>query len=247
MKVIISLSLSALCITPASSFTVVPVSIAPTTKPATATTTATTLNLVPSQGCQLAAASAAALAKKKEAKLNNNNHEQQQPQQSSSSSSNSFNPTDATREFVSRIFQLPFTNESTNSKIESFHHKNKNNNQGSHNNNDHNDNDNDDEDAVLFPIVGFQYVKLQDGSIRGIPTINAAPEKAVCNFGAMNLSVQQPVHGWFSQCCTLGSLFDDDDVYCGNARRLKLEEKNSSDCISTTSSSSTTSNTKAHP
>ncbi len=172
--------------------------------------THTQLNLVPKQGCQLAAAQEAEFAKKK---LKQSDEEKQ------------IHPTDAARELVSRLFNKPFGNSRTHPqnsgkpkefqpslfKIPGIY-------------DEQNDGSKDHDDVVLFPIVGFQYVKLQDGTMRGIPTINASPEKAVCSFAAKNKSMQQPVHGWYSQCCFLGDLYANDDEYCGESRYLQLEE-----------------------
>lgn len=179
------------------------------------------LNLVPSQGCQLAAASAAALAKLEEEKDESNSHKRDND--STTASNSNLRPSDATREFVSRLFHLPFVSgkpseEVADLKIPGIHHESDTATTTGGTNDHHND-------VVLYPIVGFQYVKLQDGSTRGIPTINASPEKATCNFSAMNMSKQQPLHGWFSECCMLGDLFANDDEYCGKACSLKLEEK----------------------
>lgn len=169
------------------------------------------LYLVPSQGCQLAAASAAALAKQEE--------ERQEMKEStitsrttiSDSSAQNLHPSDATREFVSRLFHLPpFASKSQ--ATEQFASDMK----------VLNDKNHDHDDVVLYPIVGFQYVKLQDGSTRGIPTMNLSPEKAACNFSAKRMSEEQPLHGWFSECCMLGNLYATDDEYCGNTRFLEL-------------------------
>jgi hypothetical protein len=197
----------------------------------------TELNLVPKQGCQLAAAAAAAFAKQnenlvaeEEKTINNNNNHQ------------NLNPTDATREFVSRLFHLPFGKGSSQSeqdeevvidfKIPGIQESSSSNNSNTNNSHD---------DVVLFPIVGFQYVKLQDGHIRGIPSSNASPEKAVCNLDAMNKSMNQPTYGWFTYCCTLGDLYASDDEYCGTARRLKLEAEQAD------SDESGSSTNKPHP
>lgn len=174
------------------------------------------LCLVPSQGCQLAAASAAALAKLEEEReeMKESTITSRSTSSSSDSSAQNLRPSDATREFVSRLFHLPpFASKSQ--ATEQFASDRK----------APNDKNHYHDDVVLYPIVGFQYVKLQDGSTRGIPTMNLSPEKAACNFSAKRMSEEQPLHGWFSECCMLGNLFATDDEYCGNARFLELEER----------------------
>jgi hypothetical protein len=209
MKVLLAVTLSTLLFTSVSCFT-------STTVPNTSfLQSKSVLNLVPKQGCQLAAASAAALAKKKQEKSDDAFVTEK------FENAKHLSPTDATREFAARLFHLPLSfggkkgsQEAVDFKIPGIQESMKD-----------NDNNNDRDDVVLFPIVGFQYVKLQDGTVRGIPTVHATPEKAVCNLEGMNRSKEQPVHGWFSQCCKLGELYESDDEYCGKARYLKLQEQ----------------------
>jgi hypothetical protein len=198
-----------------TSFTIVSTNTPPTISinTRTASTTSSALNLVPSQGCQLAAASAAAIAKIQELEevtpttsstTTIKNHEETRSSDNKQRNIN-IRPSDATREFISRLFYRKssspnnnYSNSDNNTahyfvsdlKLPSDVHKEI--------TNKHNHND-----VVYFPIVGFQYIKLQDGSIRGIPTMNALPEKAVCNFGALNKSRMEPLYGYYSPCCYL--------------------------------------------
>jgi len=202
----------------------------------TSSSSPTVLHLIPSQGCQLAAASEAALAKKKLDQENpeNGNNSSRGSNSNSNGSQNikHLSPSDATREFVSRLFHLPsqFNNHNKKQQKDSIIEfkipgiTNTNTNSGDMKNNDSNYSDDTGADVVLFPIVGFQYVKLQDGSIRGIPTCNAVAEKAVCNIDAVHMSQTQPLHGWYSKCCLLGNVYvDDHDEYCGEKRRREWE------------------------
>lgn len=201
----ISLSLSVIInpIATITSFTIVP-------NTRTTLSSSSALNLVPSQGCQLAAASAAAIAKIQELQEVSTTTSTIKNHEETCSSNNkqrniNIRPSDATREFISRLFYRKSSQNNNNYskndnntahyfvsdlKLPSDAHKEITN---KHNNND----------VVYFPIVGFQYIKLQDGSVRGIPTMNALPEKAVCNFGALNKSRMEPLYGYYSPCCYL--------------------------------------------
>ena len=181
-------------------------------------TVSSTLHLVPSQGCQLAAATTAALAKQE---LEREQREESSRQATdtkiaaeSLGNRHSIRPSDATREFVSRLFKK--SQNSFDFTIPAMHGGPL---------SSSNDEDHKKDDIVLFPIIGFQYVKLNDGSIRGIPTINASPEKVSCNLDAMQMKMTQPEYGWFSPCCQLGDLFSDHEEYCGTKRWMELNTK----------------------
>ncbi len=155
--------------------------------------TPTALNLLPNQGCQLAAAAAAAQCTKKE----NKSFEEEGKQ--TKSKSKTATPTNAARELAKRIFNLPAqvlkVAEDSSSKGFPFEIIA-----------DH------ELDEVVYPVVGFQFVKLESGSMRAVPSPNAV---GACNINSIHQSNTQPVYGWFSPACRLGNSFAvDDESYC---------------------------------
>lgn len=157
--------------------------------------------LVPEQGCQLAAHTAAMLAKKEsEARLS-------LPSSSILSDKTleediietATTPTNAARELAKRIFNLPSellrTSVDSNSKDFPFTVIA-----------DHQD------DEVVYPVVGFTFVKLDDNSMKAVPSPNT---KASCDIDTLKASRTLPVYGWFSPACRLGEVYTDDEKYCG--------------------------------
>ncbi|GFH49593.1 hypothetical protein CTEN210_06069 [Chaetoceros tenuissimus] len=67
------------------------------------------------------------------------------------------------------------------------------------------------EDFVYYPLVGFQFVKVEERVV-------ALPSSTV---GAINIknraqAQKQEVFGWYSPTCQLGNPYsDDDEAYCG--------------------------------
>lgn len=148
----------------------------------------TIVHLLPSQGCQLAAASAAALAKEEIEKNSTTDQEERAT------------PTNAAREFALRLFNLP--SQIMNSPSESinlslpFPVASE-----------------TEEDVVVYPIVGFTFVKFENDKMRVVPSSNARGE---CNINNFQKSRTEPTYGWFSPCCKLGDLHSEDHAeYCG--------------------------------
>lgn len=159
----------------------------------------TLLSLLPNQGCQLAAAAAAAAASKGANKGILSSDETQHVE----------TPNNAARELAKRIFSLP-------SQILRTPQDG-----GSHSFPfeviaDH------ESDVVVYPIVGFTYVKLDNGDIRAVPSPNA---KGACNIDSMHKSRTLPTYGWFSPACKLGDMHADEKSYCGNPDQINELEK----------------------
>jgi hypothetical protein len=150
----------------------------------------TAIHLLPSQGCQLAAASAAALAKEEGLDVSRSPAKQEEKA----------TPTNAARELVTRMFNLPsqmMSHPSDSSEIKlPFPVAS-----------------DSREDVVIYPIVGFTFVKLKDGHMRVVPSMNA---KGECNINNFHKSRTQPTFGWFSPSCKLGDLHSDDEEYFAN-------------------------------
>jgi len=177
--------------------------------------TDTALHLVPSQGCQLAAYAYANMEHHDQYGENvaqkaleiDNDH---------SHPSDGITPTQAAREFASRLFSIP-------SQINSSHE--------THTSwitdplqsaSESSTFQNDNEDVVLYPLLGFTFVKTDDGKhVRALPSPNAS---GVCNIKSLQDTKESPLYGWFSSCCYLGD-FDDDD-YCKDRRQATVETKN---------------------
>jgi len=182
----------------------------------------TALHLVPSQGCQLAAASAAASVKEED----NPQHRDQKllsngsfPDQIDSSppelSGQSITPTQAARVFVSRLFSIPshiIPNGTSNSQQSWLQ-----------NPFEHNEAclDEVQDDVVLFPIVGFTFVKGENEEVQVLPSPNGAG--GACNISSVRQTKEAPVYGWYSPACQLGDLHADDQVYCGGNDACEVE------------------------
>jgi len=160
----------------------------------------TALHLLPSQGCQLAAAFAAASVKEED---------KPQPQDPVSLHNGSFSdPTQAARVFVSRVFSIPshiLPHSASNSQHNWLH-----------NPFEHNEVciDKEEDDVVLFPVVGFTFVKGENEEVQVLPS----PDGSVgaCNIDSVRQTKELPLYGWFSPCCKLGDLYEDDQMYCGD-------------------------------
>lgn len=156
------------------------------------TQSATLLNLLPNQGCQLAAAAAAAAASaSKDATKEVLSSEEKLLLET---------PNNAARELAKRIFSLPSQilrtpqddgSDSFPFEVIADHES----------------------DVVVYPIVGFTYVKLDNGDIRAVPSPNA---KGACNIDSIHKSRTLPTYGWFSPACQLGDMHADNQSYCGN-------------------------------
>jgi len=180
--------LLATCYVSTHSFT--PTTCTPITKSSTA------LYLLPSQGCQLAAASAAASVKEEDHNIINNrsspdlidgNHPELSAQ--------SITPTQAARVFAWRVFSIPthiLPNGASNNEVRI---------------------DDKQDDVVLFPIVGFTFVKGENEEVQILPS----PDGSVgaCNIDSIRQTKELPLYGWFSPCCKLGDVYADDQMYCG--------------------------------
>jgi hypothetical protein len=154
------------------------------------TQSSTLLSLLPNQGCQLAAAAAAASASKDATKEVLSSEEKLLLE----------TPNNAARELAKRIFSLPSQilrtpqdggSDSFPFEVIADHES----------------------DVVVYPIVGFTYVKLDNGDIRAVPSPNA---KGACNIDSIHKSRTLPTYGWFSPACQLGDMHADDQSYCGN-------------------------------
>jgi len=191
--------LLASCYVPTHSFT--PTSCTPTTKSSTA------LHLLPSQGCQLAAAFAAASAKEED----NTQHRDPNSLDNRSSSdiidgshpelsAQSITPTQAAREFAWRVFSIPSHIIPNGALPNPF---------------DHNEVciDEKQDDVVLFPIVGFTFVKGENEEVIVLPSPDGSG--GACNIDSVRQTKELPLYGWFSPCCKLGDLYADDQTYCG--------------------------------
>ena len=137
----------------------------------------TTMHLVPSQGCQLAAASAAALAKEEEEEATRISKVEEKA-----------TPNNAARTFIAKMFQRP-----SGMKLRFPQASER-----------------DEDDLVIYPIVGFAFVKLEDGSTRAVPSVNARSE---CNIDSYRQTRIEPTYGWFSPSCQL-DLYAEDEEYC---------------------------------
>jgi hypothetical protein len=140
----------------------------------------TAIHLIPSQGCQLAAASAAALAKEKEDDAHT---------KTAMSEEEKATPTNAARELVSRIFNLPSKMKGSTSEPSEISLP-------------VSISSDSEDDSVVYPIVGFTFVKLEGGKMRVVPSMNARGE---CNIKNVQKSRTEPTYGWFSPCCYLDS------------------------------------------
>ena len=155
--------------------------------------TVTALHLLPTQGCQLAAASEAALVKEEAKKSSIQNTEEEQ-----------ITPLNAAREVVSRLFSLPseiMKGPSASLSVEK-------------------EMDlpfnvitelSGEDDVVVYPIVGFTFVKHGDES-KVLPTST----NAACSIDSYRKSRTEATYGWFSPCCKLGDIHSDEhEAYCG--------------------------------
>jgi hypothetical protein len=167
----------------------------------------TSLNLLPGQGNQLAAAYTAFISHKNNDDETDTVTPATKPQEPPSSSSH-WRALAASRSFVSRVFHLP------SSAIKKHPHPTL---EGLKANNDKKESNSfpfgfiptrhhrEEEDAVLYPLVGFQFVKSQEGS--NIKTI-ALPttSHAACRLPTHR---NEPVFGWYSPACKL-DLYSED-------------------------------------
>lgn len=69
------------------------------------------------------------------------------------------------------------------------------------------------DDVVLYPIVGFRWVKDGDGNSRVLPPMEC---NAACSLP--NNNKEEEVHGWFSKACKLGSPHGSDEEYCSSPK-----------------------------
>lgn len=181
----------------------------------------TALHLLPSQGCQLAAASAAASVKDEDSaqlrdqSLSDETFLEQMNVKHNGSSQNGIGPTHAAREFVSRVFSIPsyiLPHGGSNSQQSWLHNPFENNDVCI--SDDHND-------VVLFPIVGFTFVKTEEDEMKVLPSHNTS--RGSCNIDSVRQTKNLPLYGWFSACCPLGDLYADDDSYCGERKENLVE------------------------
>lgn len=149
----------------------------------------TPLHLLPEQGNQLAAACAASYVKK-EAK--------------EEIKTSPINPTQAAREFVSRVFNLPSQRHTNDNTI--F------------------DGKSDRENVVDYPVVGMTFVQV-DGQTRVLPSANAYGAAGAINIQARREAITEPTFGWFSPACALGNPFADHEEYCGNHKKEELADE----------------------
>ena len=149
-----------------------------------------------------------------------NKKEQRHPadEESSVCSSETITPTQAARVFVSRVFHIPshilphpITDECEID--DSIHPKSKGRNIKTQ---DSGDADEDDT-AVLFPLVGFTFVKNDDNIVQALPSANT---RALCMIDSVAQTKELPSYGYYSPCCYLGDVNADDDEYCGERRAL---------------------------
>ena len=166
------------------------------------------LNLKPGQGPQLAAFSASKLAKLEEGG-------------SPSNHITYITPINAARQFLHRIVTLPSQIIRIGTKMDNSIFENINKNSIYSNNIS---NYKSDDDVVLFPIVGFQYVKIKDinsktDKFRAFPSTNCIKS---CSITSRRL-LDEPVYGSFSPACHLGDIHSNDEEYCGKPKTNVVE------------------------
>ena len=109
-------------------------------------------------------------------------------------------PTQAARQFVSRVFNLPSQRHKHDKTLFD---------------------DSIDEDRVVdYPVVGMTFVQV-DGQTRVLPSANAYGAAGAINIQARREAIMEPTYGWFSPGCTLGSPFADHEEYCGEQKHEK--------------------------
>jgi len=167
----------------------------------------TALHLLPSQGCQLAVASAAASVKEEDRIAH-----QHDGKLDEKISPELVTPTQAAREFVSRVFSIP------SHILPNVSHMQQ---SWLHNPFEHNEICEDErrDDVVLYPLVGFTFVNVND-EMKVLPPPFTS---GACSIGSMRQTKESPVYGWFSPCCQLGDLYGDDETYCGAINNPEAE------------------------
>ena len=68
------------------------------------------------------------------------------------------------------------------------------------------------EDVVYYPVVGFRFIQTDDNRSVALPTTNV---NACCSLPPPE--DQEPVYGWWTAACPLGSVYADD--YCDAPRQ----------------------------
>lgn len=67
------------------------------------------------------------------------------------------------------------------------------------------------DDVVLYPVVGFRWVRDGDGNGHVLPPMEC---RAACSLP--NHKKEEEVHGWFSKACHLGNPHGSDEDYCSS-------------------------------
>jgi len=147
-------------------------------------TSTTALCLLPTQGAQLAAASSCAYDDKLVARIEAEAEDLVPPTAAKENSQlqHHTNKISSTRSFVSRVFSLPAT---------VLHPKEK-------------DPKDSDEDSLVYPVVGFKFVRDQSDLCRALPTIS----NPSCRLAPPN----EPLFGYYSPACHLDCSASEDEV-----------------------------------
>ncbi|KAG7344495.1 hypothetical protein IV203_022503 [Nitzschia inconspicua] len=181
-------------------------------------TSSLTLHLLPGQGNQLAAAYTASIISKEQEKKtlqkedpvnNNNNNSNNEKEQEPPSSSSHWRALAASRSFVQRVFHLPSSaiKKHPHPLLEGLKDQQQQHTQATFPFNFIPRHQPDEEDYVLYPLVGFQFVKSKsalDGNDRTIalPTTSHASCRLPTNRN-------EELYGWFSPACML-DLYSED-------------------------------------
>lgn len=152
------------------------------------TTTTTSLSLLPSQGNQLAAAWTAACSSDD---VDTDDLEATMAVKECGVSPDTTETKSAARKFVSKVFSLPSSmiKRHPHPTVEGFDES------SSLWDAAVEDSSSSDDDVVLFPVVGFTYVKDAPHHVRALPTISTPS----CRLPAQG----EYVVGWFSRACKL--------------------------------------------